>query len=82
MLWNQVSKGEAADIKKLIKNSDKKENIKTIIEFVRENKGIEYAVKTSNEYSIKAKKALNIYPDSPAKIAMEALVDFIIDRKN
>ncbi len=79
---NQVSKREASEIKKLIKNSDKKENIKPIIEFVRKNKGIEYAVKTSNEYSIKAKKALNIYPDSPAKIAMEALVDFIIDRKN
>ena len=79
---NQVSKSEASGIKKLIKNSGKKENVKAIIEFVRENKGIEYAVRTSNEYSIKAKEALNIYPDSPAKIAMEALVEFIIDRKN
>lgn len=79
---NQVSKGEAAEIKRLIKNSGKKENVRKIIEFVRKNNGIEYAVKTSNEYSLKAKEALKIYPDSPAKIALEALVEFIIDRKN
>ncbi len=78
---NQVSKNEAGKIKSLIKNGGKKE-IRQILEFVRKNRGIEYAIETSHKYSLKAKEALKIFSDSPAKIALEALVDFIIDRKN
>ncbi len=80
---NQVSKGEAAAIKKILKNgSEKKENIQQIIDFVRKNKGTEYALDTAHKYSEKAKKALEIFPDSQSKIALAALVDFVIDRKN
>jgi octaprenyl-diphosphate synthase len=78
---NQVSKSEAGRIRNLIKNGSKKD-IKEILEFVRKNRGIEYAIETSREYSQKAKEAIKIFPESPAKIALEALVDFIIDRKN
>ena len=78
---NQVTKSEAANIRSLIKNGGKKD-IKEILEFVRKNRGIEYAIETSREYSRKAKEAIKIFPESPAKIALEALVDFIIDRKN
>lgn len=78
---NQVSKSEAGRVRNLIKNGGKKD-IKEILEFVRKNKGIEYAIETSREYSQKAKEAIKIFPESPAKIALEALVDFIIDRKN
>lgn len=78
---NQVPKNEAGNIRSLIKNGGKKD-IKEILEFVRKNKGIEYAIETSREYSLRAKEAIKIFPESPAKIALEALVDFIIDRKN
>ena len=78
---NQVSKSEAASIKSLIKNGGKKE-IREIIEFVRKKRGIEYAVETSLKYSNRAKEAIKIFPESPAKIALEALVNFIIERKN
>ena len=78
---NQVSKSEAGNIKNLIKNGGKKD-IKKVLDFVRKNKGIEYAVETSRKYSQNAKDAIKIFPESPAKIALEALVDFIIDRKN
>ncbi len=79
---NQVSKAEAKSIRKMIKKGNKKENVKTIIEFVREHKGIEYALEKANNYSAKAKELLKIFPDSQSKIAMEALVDFVTDRKN
>lgn len=79
---NQVSKSESAEIKKYIKDGGTKGKIKEIIEFVRKNKGIEYAMDTSHRYSDKAKESLKIFPQSPARIALEALVDFIIDRKN
>jgi octaprenyl-diphosphate synthase len=79
---NQVSKKEAAHIRKLIKNGSKNDDVKEVIKFVRENGGIEYALETAKSYSNKAKKSLKILPDSQSKVALEALVDFVIDRKN
>ena len=79
---NQVSKKEAAHIIKLIKNGSKNNDIKEIIKFVRENGGIDYALETARSYSNKAKESLKILPDSQSKVALEALVDFVIDRKN
>ncbi len=79
---NQVSKKEAAHIRKLIKNGSKNNDVKEVIHFVRENGGIDYALETAKSYSNKAKEALKILPDSQSKVALEALVDFVIDRKN
>ena len=79
---NQVSNGEASNIRKLIKNVNGKESVNDIIEFVRKNDGINYALDKAHSYSEKAKEALKVFPDSPSKIALEALVDFVIDRKN
>ena len=79
---NQVDKQEANIIKKLIKEGNKKENIKKVIEFVRRNKGIEFASETAANYSVKAKESLKCFPDSPSKTALESLVDFVINRKN
>ncbi len=79
---NQVSKSEAARIKKILKNEKNKDDIKSIIEFVRENNGINYALETAAKYSVLAKEKLKLFPDSQSKIALEALVDFVIDRKN
>ncbi len=79
---NQVPKSEASKIIKMIKKGDKKDNVKEIIEFVRKQKGIDYALETAHQYSSKATEALKIFPESQSKIALQALVDFVIDRKN
>jgi octaprenyl-diphosphate synthase len=79
---NQVSSSKASEIRKLLKNGKDKDKVKKVIEFVRENNGIPYALETANKYSLKAKEALKIFPDSPAKISLETLVDFITNRKN
>lgn len=79
---NQVNKSEASEIKRLIKNNSKKENVKEVIDFVRRNKGIEYSLEIAHQYSDTAKECLKVFPDSPSRIALEALVDFVIDRKN
>ena len=78
----QVSKSEADSIKKLIKNGGRKEDVQKIIEFVRKNNGIDYALKVAQNYSNNALEMLKIFPDSPSKIALQALVEFITDRKN
>jgi octaprenyl-diphosphate synthase len=77
-----VSKKEAAHIKNIIKNGRNREKVKEVTEFVRDNGGINYALETAKLYSDKAKEAIRILPDSQSKIALEALVDFVIDRKN
>ena len=79
---NQVSSVKAAEIRKIIKNGKEKTNVETVINFVRENKGIDYAVGQARTYSQAAKDALKKLPDSQSRLALEALVDFVVDRKN
>jgi octaprenyl-diphosphate synthase len=79
---NQVSANKAAEIRKIIKNGKEKSKVDDVINFVRENKGIEYAVGQARNYSTAAKEALKKLPDSQSKLALEALVDFVVDRKN
>ncbi|NNG26741.1 MAG: polyprenyl synthetase family protein [Ignavibacteriaceae bacterium] len=79
---DQVSSEQASAIKKIIRNGKKKENVKQVIEFVREHKGIDYAIETARGYSDKARVALNVLPDSQTRLALESLVDFVIERKN
>jgi octaprenyl-diphosphate synthase len=78
----KVPKNEADKIRRLIKKNSGTENTRQIIEFVRKNNGIAYALETAHNYSQKAKDSLKIFPDSPSKLALEGLVDFVIDRKN
>jgi len=79
---DQVSTSEAAQIRKIIKNGKEKKNIEKVIEFVHENKGIEYAVNAAQSFSNKAMESLKVLPESPAKIALQALVEFVTERKN
>ncbi len=73
---------EAAAIIKLIRKNKKRENISEVLEFVRKYKGLDYANSVAIEYSRKAKQTLEIFSDSESKLALEALVDFVIERKN
>lgn len=79
---NKVSGKEASKIRKIIKGGSKKHDVKEVINFVKENGGIEYALEKARYYSEKAKHSLSIMPDSQSKVALEALVDFVIERKN
>jgi octaprenyl-diphosphate synthase len=79
---NQVSSVKASEIRKIIKNGKEKSNVDEVINFVRENKGIDYAIGKAKTYSLNATNALKKLPDSQSKLALEALVDFVVDRKN
>ena len=79
---NQVSPSKAAEIRKIIKNGKEKPEVEAIIEFVRKNNGIDYSIGKARTYSHLAKESLNKLPDSQSRLALEALVDFVIDRKN
>jgi len=79
---NNVSKSEATRIRKILKNGNDKVKVKEVMQFVRENNGIDYALTVAKKYSDQAKELLNIFPDSQTKLAMQALVDFVTERKN
>lgn len=54
--------------------------IDTLVEFTKANGGIEYAEAVMNSYAQKAKDLLASFPDSDAKQALIAYVDYVIDR--
>jgi octaprenyl-diphosphate synthase len=72
---------EKSEIIKLVKNGKKKENIEKVIKFVHLKNGIEYANKIAKEYAYKAKDSISIFNSSESKIALETLVDFVVERK-
>ena len=79
---SKVEKKEASQIRQIIKNGKKRNNVNEVIDFVKRNGGIDYALDRAKYYSDKAKEALSVLPDSQSKIALEALVNFVIDRNN
>lgn len=79
---SKVGKGETVDIKKLIKNGKDRKNIQKVIDFVTSNDGLTYALDTASQYAAKAREALKVFPKSSSRISLEALVDFVINRKN
>lgn len=79
---NKVSNSHALKIKKIIKNGKDKSKVSDVIKFVEENKGIDYALSVSRNFSEEAKKSLSIFSDSPTKIALESLIEFVVERKN
>ncbi|MHC1739390.1 MAG: polyprenyl synthetase family protein [Ignavibacteriaceae bacterium] len=74
-----VDKSEANKIKKLV-SGDKKENVAKVIDFVRQNKGLEYAKARASEIAENAKSGLKVFPDSEAKESLIRLVNFVLER--
>lgn len=56
------------------------EEVRTIVEFTKNNGGIDYAYVVMNEYAAKAKSLLSNFPDSDVKNALLAYVDYAINR--
>ena len=56
------------------------DEIDVLVDFTKENGGIDYAVQVMNDYAEKAKSLLASFPDSDVKQALIAYVDYVIDR--
>lgn len=78
----QAPKNERSNIIKMIKNGKKKNNVPEIIEFVNKYDGMKYAFAMAKDYANKAKNSLSIFEESTSRVALEALVDFVIERKS
>ena len=79
---NNCSKKEKAWIINSIKKHNKdKERVKELINFVKENGGIEYTTIKMNDYKNKAVSILNNYTESPYKSSLLKMIDYVVERK-
>ncbi len=61
-------------------NKDKK-RVNEVIAFVKQQGGLEYAVKRMKEFQQEALALLDQYPDSPYKDSLVLMVNYVIERK-
>ena len=78
---NSSKKEKSKIINLLYKPVKKKEDISTIIYFVKNNNGIKDSVKVLNKYKEEALLMLKKFPDSKYKKSILYLLDFIIERE-
>ncbi len=70
MIAAKVKKGEAT-----------RDEIAQLIEFVKQNGGIDYALKVMHSYREKAASLLANFPDSPVKASLYAYLDYVVERE-
>ena len=71
--------------KKWLINSVKKHNrdkkrVREVIDYVKTNGGLDYAIDSMYRYKNEALDILNTYPDSEYKTSLLKMVDYVIDR--
>jgi len=80
---NQSTWAQKRKIIYIVKNqSDKPEKVKEVIQFVKTNGGLEYANQVMHRFANEALDVLKEIPDSKARLHLQGLVEFTINRKN
>jgi octaprenyl-diphosphate synthase len=65
-----------------IKNHNKdSKRVKQVIVFVKNNGGLDYAIKKMKQFQEEALQILETYPDSEYKNSLKLMVNYVIDRK-
>lgn len=79
---NNCSKEDRKWLINSVKNHNKnKKRVKQVIAFVKENGGLEYAIKKMLAYKEEALALLEPYPDSDYKNSLIMMVNYVVDRK-
>ena len=79
---NTVSKKDRNWIINSIKNHNtNKKRVKEVIQFVKDNGGLEYAISKMKELQQEALSLLDSYPESEYKTSLELMVNYVIERK-
>lgn len=78
---SQSSRSEKRDIIYSIKKkSEHPDVVKKVIDFVKQKGGLQYGQEAMQEYRSKAMNILSEFPENEAKIALQSLVEFVIER--
>ena len=79
---NNCSKKEANWLINSIKKHNKdKKRVKEVIQFVKDNGGLDYAITKMKEFQTEALQLLQNYPASKYRDSLELMVNYVIDRK-
>ena len=79
---NNCSKKEKAWLINSVKNHNKnKARVKEVIAFVKQHKGLDYAVAKMKAFQSQALELLEQYPESQFKNSLKLMVNYVIDRK-
>lgn len=79
---NNVSEKDKKWLINSVKNHNKDtKRVKEVINFVKDNGGLEYAISKMKDYKQSALHLLQTYPPSPYKESLELMVNYVIDRK-
>ncbi|MGD0037583.1 MAG: polyprenyl synthetase family protein, partial [Bacteroidota bacterium] len=71
---------EATQALRYIKKGARKNEIAWVLDFVRENGGIDYSSRKAEEFSTLAINSLVSFPDSPIKQSLLQFVGFVMER--
>ena len=77
----QATKSERKEILAMIKNGGKKMKVSTIVAFVENYGGLDYAATRAREYAAAATARLVALPDSPSKRSLTAFAEFVVQRE-
>jgi len=79
---NNSGKSEKRKIINIIKNeSENSAKVKEVISYVKNSGGIEYTTKVMEEYHKEALNILHSFPDNQARVSLEKLINYTIERK-
>ncbi|MGB5553243.1 MAG: polyprenyl synthetase family protein [Flavobacteriaceae bacterium] len=79
---NHCTKAEKKWLINSVKNHNKdKKRVKEVIEFVKAQGGLEYAVQKMLEFKEEALQLLDSYPKSDYKDSLELMVNYVVERK-
>ncbi len=77
-----AKKPDRKHIINLISKHNKRINTyKEVIQFIKQNKGFEYAIQLMEDYRDKALEKLNMYPENDFKKSLTELVNYTVNRK-
>ena len=76
-----TSKEKSWLINSIKKHNRDKKRVKEVIAFVKENGGLDYAIKKMKQFQEEALQILKTYPESKYKNSLELMVNYVIDRK-
>ena len=79
---SKSSKSEKKRIISLVRNGKAaKESYREVIEYVTGNGGIDYARSKAEEYADRARKSLDVLPESDARESLRQFVSFVLERE-
>ena len=76
-----AEKKEAVRVLKMIKKGATRKQVDWILEFVKANGGIDYALSTAQAFGSTAREAILPLPDSDAKAALTGFITFVLERE-